>query len=363
MNGWWSSIAILLTITLNALAAPLPTEIEQFLGQKGRGDLIERWKEIPVLSPAEFGREFCRSRKTFVGAGYFGVVFRTEGHEAMKLSHALFSSLGMVALNPTRTSVPMGPHIEATRKTAWEHILDCEDVQALSVYREHAGVQVGGASVLEELYGELLAAAMDRSREIVLADAISEDGLAVMRPWLEGVSFAKILESQRDQTELHREFDLPDLWRQFAKWQRNAEALLFETGVTVDGLTPENFLVQKAKKTTRLIHMDTGVVGPSPEARALYRKWGILLPESRFTRVLNPATIWPVVPQHILYSRVWALSRTQALDYAAAWTRKTDPSELLRWIAQTPVLPIPVAPQLVDSAVVDGCAQLLATGS
>ena len=232
--------------------------------------------------------------------------------------------------------------------------------QALdAVYAKFGRVPVGGSPVLEELYGELLIAAIDPEIQPVLAEAISSDGLALKRPMLEGVGLDRILESQRLGTPLHHDYDIPDLLKQLVALQKKGQGLLFETGMTVDMLTPSNFLVQGKGVRGRLIHYDRGLVQPTAATRALYASWGIVIPEPLFPSLARTATVWPLFPSHILYSRVWGLNLEQSLEYARASRGLYDRRSPYAVIAEVPVLPIEMAPYLQDSRIINHCRLLL----
>jgi len=344
-------LSLILVFTSNlAYGVTVPLELQKFFTAKGRTDITRKLEGVPVLQSNAFVEQLSKDQPKLLGGGYFGLVFRGEtSGDVYKFSHFIFSHLGFAPLNPARSTIDLDQPFEP----AWKDLLRLPQIKDLKAYEPFAGHPMGAVPVLEELYGEALWAIYNGATEAPsLATNISNDGFALRRKFIRGIPFDQILKNKQETK---------NIWKQLVEWQKRAEQMLIETGVTVDMLTPGNFLVQGEGEHAKLVPFDSGLVKPSKEAVALYAKRGITIPDSSalFGNAIKSATTWPVLPENVVYSRTWQISFDQALEYISALTGQTRLRRLVRHLSRIQPLPIDAAPFLLKPSYIEECQKLL----
>ncbi len=134
-----------------------------------------------------------------------------------------------------------------------------------------------------------------------------------------------------------------------------AEQLLLETGLTIDILTPKNFLVIGNGPNAILFPFDKGLIEPSKEAKTWYSEHGFYVPDSIFKKDIQPATVWPLIPEHILYSKIWNLTLDQAKTYVKHLMNLTTDHKTLKFISELKPLPFTEAPEISDFSLINEC--------
>lgn len=353
----------------NLYAADIPPSVHGFLVKKGRHDLIARFQAIPALSPEDFTKKFVNTPgQRPLGAGYNGIAFVDNEGRVTKFSFAVLASLGIVQLNPDIARVTnsellqMEHHWGALRQSP---ALADVDVPKLRNAKEEP---LGSQPLDEELLGSLIWSAYN-PRFTPYPDLVSSDGFAFRTPLVQGVTFAQVLRSEREGTALHRRYNMQKLWKQVVFWQQVGHTMLQDSGVTVDLFQPANMLVDGVADATtgyiespRIELIDHAVARPSPEGYAYYRAHGLDIPEPVFADAVK-IIVWPTMPQHIVFNKLWGLNFNQALNFISAFYETQTQEEAIVRLAAVDTWSIVEAPFLGDYSNIEQARKLLANKS
>lgn len=328
-------------------AAPIPQELRAFLESRGRHDLVARYEAMPVLTPEQVAERFNSARQQRVlGAGFYGLVFVDADDNVIKLSHPITAALGKAVLRVDGNHP--GDAFMATLERRYASLLQNTAFDGLDV-SAHNGVQgeVGTQFTRDEVYSKFVAAVF--LPKVHLPSFVSSDGLVFGMDKAPGIPLKKILQSQREGTELHRRYDMELLWQEVVHLLRLTEAMLKQSGMTIDTFQPANILVDltevDGQQHITLHTLDEAIAVLTPEARETLARKNIHIPQPAMPEFFRFVP-WPAITTHLVYNVLWDLDYEQALRFLMTYHGVEDRQVAVRALAAIEPLTIVEYPPL-----------------
>jgi len=313
-----------------ALGFDVPDSIQKLLRDRGRQDLIEQFLAIPSVSPEQFVSAISeQGTLSLVGSGYNGVTFKDKLKRLSKVSYAVFLA-----------------HPET--KERWGALHSLNGVPDLSEAAAAPDRKINSFAVEKELMGTLLWSAYFPKAATRFPDLVSTDGRAYRRPYVEGIALNTVLDAQRSKkpSEL-KKYNKQKLWERINEVLNLGEKMLLETGMMVDLVNPANFIVTGTYDDPKLDVIDNELLRPSTEALAVYvKEKGVQIPDAEYAQGRDFIQ-WPLMPDHIVFTTLWGMNFTQALDFLQV-RYKINRTEAIKKLASIPEWPIEMAPKLQD---------------
>jgi hypothetical protein len=333
-----------------AWALPIPPHIKAFLLSRGRTDLVTRFESIPEVSPEEFAAQFASRQQRPLGAGFNGLVFLDDQNKVTKFSNAVMAAVGKVTLSQRPGILRFTPEQVAALAPQWSGLLANTGLRDANVPALRGVAQdepLGSQPLGEELLGTLIWSSFN-PRYTAFPEVVSSDGLAFRTRLIEGVPLAKILRSQREGTDLHRNYDMAKLWRVVVFWQQMGRLMLRDLGLTLDMFQPSNMMVYGTADQPQIELLDHALARPTAEALSFYTEHNWVIPPPPIPETEMRLIVWPTMSQHVVSSLLWSMSFQQAVDYMKAYYDLEDGYDAIRRIAALEPWTIVEAPFLGD---------------
>ncbi len=332
---WYSILGIF--ISTLCFAYPIPKDLKEFLLENDQKALVDRFEAISEASPEEFVKALLESNPQLSGAGFNGIAIADSQGRISKISHAIFG-------NPSlrkHWAAFLEKHDVPQLKLPVHEIIRFQDIEARQ-------------STQKELLGTLLWAMYFPHAATMLPDLITSDGFAYRRTYVPGIPLNEVLKNPQG-------YNTRKIWEQIVRYQNLAEIMLWETGLMVDLLNAANFLISGPKENPIVELVDHEFVVPTEATRKFYKKQGIVVPKPRFFSNYKLIS-WPVMPDHILLSKNWALSFEQALEYLSVRYGYDFQIQAIEKLAETPEWRIDLFSERQDYSLIRKARSLLSRG-